>query len=71
MLPADIARTRRALGLTQQQFAEVCGLTHWNSVHRWESGTRSPYGARTPVLEALHRLVEIMEERDGSNRMGG
>ena len=61
--PADIARTRRALGLTQPQFGRVVGRTLW-TVCRWENGATPVRAVRDQgALAALQRLVEILEEQ--------
>ncbi|MFI6254329.1 helix-turn-helix domain-containing protein [Streptomyces sp. NPDC051016] len=54
MPPPDVrARLRKAAGLTQEEVAEVFGVTRV-AFHRWETGTAKPYRRR---LEAYARLL--------------
>lgn len=55
MPPPDVrARLRKADGLTQEEVAEVFGVTRV-AFHRWETGTAKP---RRHHLEAYVRLLE-------------
>lgn len=56
-IPALIKELRRRLELTQEQFAQVVGVTY-STVNRWENGKRVPQ----PFL--LRRLLEMKEELD-------
>ena len=55
-----IKRVRQWQRLTQQQFADVLGVTA-RSVRGWELGSNSPRGKR---LKDLQRLVGRMEKEE-------
>ena len=55
-----IRRVRQWQRLTQQQFADVLGVTV-RSVRGWELGSNSPRGKR---LRDLDRLVRRMEKEE-------
>ncbi|WP_428940952.1 helix-turn-helix domain-containing protein [Fontivita pretiosa] len=55
IIPKLIRGLRRRLGLTQEQFAQMVGVTY-GSVNHWENGKRRPQ----PFL--VRRLLEIKGE---------
>src|SRR5215471_14797746 len=52
---ASVAATRSRLGLSQEKFAELLGISV-KTLHNWEQGRRSPTGAARILLRvaALH-----------------
>ena len=52
MKPDQIRQIRKALSLTQQQFAELLGVS-FVTLNRWENGHSSPTGAVMEVYRAL------------------
>lgn len=57
---ADIRRIRKALGLTQPQFAQLLGVS-WVTVSKWERGRARP----TPYQAALiERFGDAVRRRD-------
>jgi len=60
-IPNLIKELRERLGLTQEQFAQVVGVT-FCSVNYWENGKRTPQ----PFL--VRRLVELKEKLDEEQR---
>lgn len=54
--PARLIQLRKALGLTQQAFAEAAVL-HVNQIRRYEAGTAQP------TLDALIRLAKVLHVR--------
>lgn len=56
----DIAKRRKALGLTQERLAELVGVDRTTCVH-WESGRRQPEGAVAERLELVLRALEAAQ----------
>lgn len=57
----DIKAIRRAMGLTQVQFAGLLAISV-NTLRNWEQGRREPEGpARVLLLVAAHRPDAILE----------
>lgn len=54
MVPPDTAAIRRALGLSQAEFALRYGLTR-DAVRAWEIGHRKPSGAALVLLRLIER----------------
>ncbi len=57
---ADVARTRKALNLTQSAFARALGVSS-RTVEAWEAGRNEPSGAARHLLFLLdgdHSLVQ-------------
>lgn len=52
----DIIQKRQALGLTQEDFAHLVGVTK-NTVARWEAGHVAPSRMGKLLLEPLFRTV--------------
>jgi DNA-binding transcriptional regulator YiaG len=53
LLPADVRRMRKRLGLTLAEFAELVHV-HWNTVSKWERGD---VGMRPSTAELIRRVV--------------
>ena len=52
--PADIQKARKSLGLSQDQFALVFGVSA-STLRKWEQGQRSPTGAAETLLKIIDR----------------
>ena len=52
MYSMQIATIRRSLGLTRDEFAELCGVTR-AAVSHWENGLRRPGGSALRLIAAL------------------
>jgi putative transcriptional regulator len=50
--PDTIKTLRASLGLTQEQFAALVGVT-FSTVNRWETGKSKPSKHTAPLLDAL------------------
>jgi len=56
MTPERILRIRKALGYTQEKFAQIIGVS-WTTVHRWEAGSSAPTGTGLRSLLLLERAI--------------
>jgi putative transcriptional regulator len=54
---AEIQALRHRLGMTQTDFAEQFGIS-FQTVQKWEQGTRKPEGAANSFLTVLERLPD-------------
>jgi putative transcriptional regulator len=52
--PAEIQKARKRLGLSQDQFATVFGVSA-STLRKWEQGQRSPAGAAKTLLKIIDR----------------
>jgi putative transcriptional regulator len=52
--PKDIQRARKALGLSQDEFADAFGVSA-STLRKWEQGQRSPTGAAKTLLKIIER----------------
>jgi len=50
--PADIQNARKRLGLSQEQFADVFGVSA-SSLRKWEQGRYTPSGAAKALLKVI------------------
>lgn len=69
--PESIRELRRLLGLNQQAFADLLGVSQ-ASVNRWESGKRTPTGlyakaVRELATQAPATALATKEAGDGTN----
>ena len=60
-IPRMIRELRKAMGLTQEQFAAKAGVT-FSTVNRWENGRGKP----SPL--ALRRIDELQQEFHKTNK---
>ncbi len=60
MLPAEVKRLRKRLGLTQSKFAALVGV-HLTTVKKWEVGLQS---MRRPA----ERLIRLLADRGAAVR---
>lgn len=52
--PEEIQKARKRLGLSQDQFAIVFGVSA-STLRKWEQGQRSPAGAARTLLKIIDR----------------
>jgi len=52
MMPQEIRALRLSMGLTQEDFAHVVGVT-FASVNRWENGKATPSRLAVKILERM------------------
>ncbi|HXN73373.1 MAG TPA: helix-turn-helix domain-containing protein [Candidatus Acidoferrales bacterium] len=58
MTPRRIQKIRKALGLSQEDFAHILWVT-WSTVNRWEIGNAAPTGMNLRILILLeHGLAK-------------
>ena len=57
----SIAATRRRLGLSQNRFAHLLGISV-RTLHHWEQGRRKPSGAARILLRVAARHPEVVLE---------
>ncbi|MEM6428973.1 MAG: helix-turn-helix domain-containing protein [Deinococcota bacterium] len=57
----SIIRTREALNLSQQQFAELLGISV-RTLQDWEQGRREPSGAAQTLLKVASHHPEVLRE---------
>lgn len=57
--PDDIQRARKALGLSQDQFAAAFGVSA-STLRKWEQGQRAPTGAAKTLLKIIEREPEAV-----------
>ena len=55
----SIAATRHKLGLSQNRFARLLGIS-LRTLHHWEQGTRTPSGAARVLLRLAERHPEAV-----------
>ena len=59
----QIGKMRRRLGLTQYAFGRLIGVAR-ATVARWEIANRKPEGASAAVLEAIHKRIKQLDDRE-------
>lgn len=52
--PDELQKARKRLGLSQDQFAEVFGVSA-STLRKWEQGQRAPSGAAKTLLKIIER----------------
>ena len=57
MTQDEIRQLRQKLGLTQEEFARRLGVS-WNTIARWETGTRKPGKFAQIVLRQMMDAAE-------------
>ena len=58
MTPGHVRRIRKALGLSQHDFARVLWVTY-STLSRWERGLAAPFGMHLKILALLeHGLAQ-------------
>ena len=57
MTPQEIKSLRSRLGLTQEAFAKVMGVSRIATVSEWENGSRNPSGSAVKLMELLEKSV--------------
>jgi putative transcriptional regulator len=51
---ADVGAVRRAIGMSQAEFAAVFGISVW-TLRKWEQGQRRPQGPARALLRVIAR----------------
>jgi putative transcriptional regulator len=57
----DVARVRNRLGLSQNKFARLLGISE-NTLQNWEQGRRKPAGAANVLLKVAARHPQMVLE---------
>jgi len=57
--PPEIVATRLKTGLSQDEFAELMGISK-RTLEQWEQGRRSPSGAARTLIRIADRHPEIL-----------
>ncbi|HXI72429.1 MAG TPA: NadS family protein [Verrucomicrobiae bacterium] len=57
----DVARVRNRLGLSQNKFARLLGISE-NTLQNWEQGRRKPAGPAKVLLKVAARHPQIVLE---------
>jgi putative transcriptional regulator len=57
----DVARVRNRLGLSQNKFARLLGISE-NTLQNWEQGRRKPAGAAKVLLKVAARHPQVILE---------
>ena len=57
--PAEIQSARKRLGLSQDQFADVFGVSA-STLRKWEQGQYSPSGAAKALLRVIAMEPEVV-----------
>ena len=60
MVP-DIVEARMRVGLSQQKFADVLGVSV-RTLQGWEQGNRNPSGAARSLLKIAQKRPEVLRE---------
>lgn len=59
--PVDVKKARKALGMTQAEFAQLMG-TSVSGLQKWEQGARQPRGAARTLVRLIERAPEAVKE---------
>ncbi len=57
----DVARVRNRLGLSQNKFARLLGISE-NTLQNWEQGRRKPAGPAKVLLKVAARHPQVLLE---------
>jgi len=57
---AEVANARSALGVTQEQFASVLGIS-LRTLHQWELGRRNPSSTARVLLHVAQREPQVLK----------
>lgn len=57
--PSDAATIRHRLGLTQEAFAGLLGVSV-QTLRNWEQGTRKPHGAALSLLRIVEKHPQVL-----------
>jgi len=60
----EIKQLRKALGLTQEEFADLLGV-QYSTVNRWENGKAKPQGQSKATLTILKALMDEAKDSRG------
>ncbi|MGO1074787.1 helix-turn-helix domain-containing protein [Inquilinus sp. CA228] len=56
----DVRAARKALGMTQEEFAPVVGVSA-SGLRKWEQGVRQPNGAARTLIRVIEREPEAVK----------
>ena len=70
MTPAEIAKVRQGLGLSQREFAEVFGVS-LSAIRHWEQGLRTPTGAAHSLLRVIVFAPKVVMRALGHETKSG
>jgi predicted transcriptional regulator len=56
MTPKRIRKIRKAIGLSQEDFAHILWVT-WSTISRWEVGNAAPTGINLRILILLEHVL--------------
>jgi len=56
----DVRAARKALGMTQEEFAPVLGVSP-SGLRKWEQGVRQPNGAARTLIRLIEREPEAVK----------
>lgn len=59
--PVDVRAARERLGMTQDRFSRVFGVS-LDTLRKWEAGTRRPSGAARTLLRGIEHNPEAVAE---------
>ncbi len=62
MISSEIAYLRRALGLSQVEFARLFGV-HFMTVSKWERGIVSPTAYQVALMHEFRRATEVEQAK--------
>lgn len=57
----DIGEARTAVGLSQQEFADLMGISK-RTLQEWEQGRRVPTGAAKTLIKLAMKHPEVLKE---------
>ena len=61
MIPDELKRIRKGLGLTQSQFASLLGYTHFSRISNFERG-KDPIPKTTERLARMFQMYGVPDE---------
>jgi DNA-binding transcriptional regulator YiaG len=70
MTPRRIQKIRKALGLSQEDFAHILWVT-WSTVNRWEIGNASPTGMLSSVGTSVRKSPRLVPTAHSTKRHTG
>jgi DNA-binding transcriptional regulator YiaG len=62
MTPQQLKERRKALGLSQAEFARAVGVSSDVTVRRWEAGSRDIPGAVSVILHLAREFPDVAKE---------
>lgn len=59
--PVDVRAARKAIGMTQQEFAALLGVSP-SGLRKWEQGQRQPNGAARQLIRVIEAAPDTVRE---------